>query len=179
MERRAEEVFAQIEELGDGSMLDGAMRGVEEGWYQGEIADSAYELERKLNAGRHVVVGVTGFLEGNDEPPPPILRIGPEVEEEQRRRLDKVRRERDATAVESALARVRADAADADVNLMPAIIDAVRRRTRRSGRLSTPWPTCSAGGSKPRGSEGRARVRRRTGRQAADWARGPRRVAPA
>ena len=96
MERRAEELFAQIEELGDGSMLDGAIRGVEEGWYQGEIADSAYELERKLNAGRHVVVGVTGFLEGNDEPPPPILRIGPEVEEEQRRRLDKVKRERDS-----------------------------------------------------------------------------------
>ena len=72
-------------------MLDGAIRGVEEGWYQGEIADSAYELERKLNDGRHVVVGVTGFLEGNDEPPPPILRIGPEVEEEQRRRLDEVK----------------------------------------------------------------------------------------
>ena len=79
-----------------GSMLDGAVRGVEEGWYQGEIADSAYELERKLNAGRHVVVGVNGFLEGNDEPPPPTLRIGPEVEEEQRRRLEKVRHERDA-----------------------------------------------------------------------------------
>jgi methylmalonyl-CoA mutase, N-terminal domain len=126
MERRAEAVFAQIEELGDGSMLDGAIRGVEEGWYQGEIADSAYELERKLNDGRHVVVGVTAFLEGNDEPPPPILRIGPEVEEEQRRRLDKVRRERDAPAVESALARVRAEAAEPDVNLMPAIIDAVR-----------------------------------------------------
>ena len=70
MERRAEELFAQIEELGDGSMLDGAIRGVEEGWYQGEIADSAYELERKLNSGRHVVVGVNGFLEGSDEPPP-------------------------------------------------------------------------------------------------------------
>ena len=77
-----------------------------------QIADSAYELERKLNAGRHVVVGVTAFLEGNDEPPPETLRIGPEVEEEQRRRLEKVRAERDASAVERALARVRADAAE-------------------------------------------------------------------
>ena len=68
-------------------MLDGAVRGVEEGWFQSEIAEAAYELERKLNRGEHVVVGVNGFLEGNDEPPPPILRIGPEVEEEQRRRL--------------------------------------------------------------------------------------------
>ncbi len=126
MERRAEEIFATIEELGDGSLLDGAIRGVEEGWYQGEIADSAYELERKLNSGRDVVVGVNGFLEGSDEPPPPILRIGPEVEEEQRRRLDKVKRERDAEAVRSALVRVASEAADPERNLMPAFIDAVR-----------------------------------------------------
>jgi methylmalonyl-CoA mutase N-terminal domain/subunit len=125
MERQAEVLFTEIAEMGDGSMLEGAIRGVEEGWYQGEIADSAYELERKVNAGRHIVVGVNGFLEGSDEPPPPILRIGPEVEEEQRRRLEKVRRERDTTAVDSALARVRAEAADPEVNLMPAFVDAV------------------------------------------------------
>ena len=135
-------------------MLDGAVRGVEEGWFQGEIADAAYELERKLNAGRHVVVGVNDFLEGNDEPPPPTLRIGPEVEEEQRRRLDKVRHERDADAVERALARVRSRRRRPDdVNLMPALLDAVARATRRSARSSTRWPTCSAAGSRSRGSE--------------------------
>src|SRR6478752_3126877 len=85
LERQAEAVFARVDELGAGSMLDGVVRGVEEGWFQSEIADSAYELERKLNAGRQVIVGVTQFLEGNDEPPPETLRIGPEVEEEQRR----------------------------------------------------------------------------------------------
>jgi methylmalonyl-CoA mutase N-terminal domain/subunit len=125
LERQAEEVFARVDELGVGSMLDGAVRGVEEGWFQSEIADSAYELERKLNAGRHVIVGVNGFLEGNDEPPPDTLRIGPEVEEEQRRRLEKVRHERDAGAVERALVRVRADAAEPETNLMPALLDAV------------------------------------------------------
>ncbi len=81
-------------------MLDGAVRGVEEGWFQHEIAEAAYELERKLNRDQHIVVGVNGYLEGNDEPPPPTLRIGPEVEEEQRRRLEKVRHDRDARAVE-------------------------------------------------------------------------------
>jgi methylmalonyl-CoA mutase N-terminal domain/subunit len=126
LEARAEALFARIEELGAGSMLDGAVAGVEEGWYQSEIADSAYELERKLNDGRHVVVGVTDFFEGNDEPPPPILRIGPEVEEEQRRRLEKVRQERDNAAVERALARVRADAATPERNLMPALLEAAR-----------------------------------------------------
>jgi methylmalonyl-CoA mutase N-terminal domain/subunit len=126
MERRAEDIFAQIEAMGDGSMLDGAIRGCEEGWYQGEIADSAYELERKLNRGEHVVVGVNANTEGNDEPPPPTLRIGPEVEEEQRRRLEKVKHERDTAAVARALAHVKAQAAEPDTNLMPAFIDAVR-----------------------------------------------------
>jgi methylmalonyl-CoA mutase N-terminal domain/subunit len=126
LERQAEAIFARVDELGAGSMLDGAVRGVEEGWFQSEIADSAYELERKLNAGRHVIVGVTQFLEGNDEAPPETLRIGPEVEEEQRRRLEKVRNDRDAGAVERVLTRVRADAAEPTTNLMPALLDAVR-----------------------------------------------------
>jgi methylmalonyl-CoA mutase N-terminal domain/subunit len=126
LERQAEAVFARVDELGAGSMLDGVVRGVEEGWFQSEIADSAYELERKLNAGRHVIVGVTQFLEGNDEPPPETLRIGPEVEEEQRRRLEKVRHERDANAVARTLTQVRSDAAEPTTNLMPALLDAVR-----------------------------------------------------
>jgi methylmalonyl-CoA mutase, N-terminal domain len=126
LERRAEEIFAGIETMGAGSMLDGAVRGVEEGWYQSHIADSAYELERKLNADRHVIVGVNAFLEGNEEPPPETLVIGPEVEEEQRRRLEKVRAERDADAVERALTQLRTDAAEPTVNLMPALLDASR-----------------------------------------------------
>jgi len=126
MERRAEEIFARIETMGGGSMLDGAVRGVEEGWYQSHIADSAYELERKVNADRHVIVGVNAFLEGNEEPPPATLVIGPEVEEEQRRRLEKVRAERDADAVDRSLAQLRTDAAAPTVNLMPALLDASR-----------------------------------------------------
>src|SRR4029077_16269167 len=52
MERRAEELFAYLDDLGGGSMLEGAIRGIEENWFQGRIADSAYELERKFNEGR-------------------------------------------------------------------------------------------------------------------------------
>jgi methylmalonyl-CoA mutase N-terminal domain/subunit len=126
LERRAEELFAHVDEVGGGSMLEGAIRGVEEGWFQGQIAESAYELERKLNRGQHVVVGVNACFEGNDEPPPPTLRIGPEVEEEQRRRLEKVRRDRDPNAVERALAQLRADAAETTTNMMPSLLEAVR-----------------------------------------------------
>jgi methylmalonyl-CoA mutase, N-terminal domain len=126
LERQAEEIFARIDAMGEGSMLDGAILGVEEGWYQSQVADSAYALEQKLNAGKHIVVGVSAFLEGNDEPPPDTLRIGPEVEEEQRRRLEKVRGERNDAAVERALERVRVDAREPTVNLMPALLDASR-----------------------------------------------------
>src|SRR4051812_49034078 len=126
MERQAEELFTQIEERGNGSIFEGGVVGVEEGWFQSQIAESAYELERKLNRDRHIVVGVNAFTEGNDEPPPEILRIGPEVEEEQRRRVEKVRKDRDAGAVDRALARVASDAREPTTNLMPALLDAVR-----------------------------------------------------
>src|SRR5215218_632502 len=52
MEREAEALFAELDRMGDGSMLEGAIRGVEENWFQSKIADSAFELERQLNRGR-------------------------------------------------------------------------------------------------------------------------------
>ncbi len=124
IEARAERVFAHLDELGDGSLLEGCLRAVEDGWFQGEIADSAYELERKLNRGDHIVVGVNAFLEGNDEPPPPTLRIGAEVEDQQLKRLAKVKADRDAAVVDRALERVRADASEPTTNLMPALLEA-------------------------------------------------------
>ena len=125
VERQAEELFAHLDELGDGSMLEGAIRGIEENWFQGRIADSAYELERKLNAGRRITVGVNAFTEGNEEEQIELLKITTEDESRQRKRLDQVRQDRDQMAVDAALARVAADAADPNVNLMPALIDAV------------------------------------------------------
>ena len=125
MERQAEAIFAHVEELGGGSMLEGALVGIEEGWFQSEISRAAYELERKLNDGRHTMVGITDFLEGNDEAPPDILQIGRECEEDQLKRLAAVKADRGADRVDAALARLRADAAEPTVNLMPAILEAV------------------------------------------------------
>jgi methylmalonyl-CoA mutase, N-terminal domain len=124
VEARAEEVFAHLDEVGGGSILEGVLREIESGWFQREIAESAYVLERKVNDGRHIVVGVNAFLEGNDEPPPETLHIGPEAEEQQLKRLAAVKHDRDSDAVERVLARVRADAADPTVNLVPALLDA-------------------------------------------------------
>jgi methylmalonyl-CoA mutase N-terminal domain/subunit len=126
MERQAEEIFERLLEFGSGSMLDGAVVGIESGWTMSEIADSAYALERARNSGAHVMVGVGVFTEGNEEPLPEILRIGLDVEEAQVKRLDDVRANRNPAAVDAALAEVRRVAAEPTENTMPALIDAVR-----------------------------------------------------
>jgi methylmalonyl-CoA mutase N-terminal domain/subunit len=125
LERQAEALFAEIEGLGRGSMLEGAYAGVERNWYQRHIADAAYDLERKVNDRRRVVVGVNRFTEGNDEDHVEVLRISRVQEQQQLARLEDVKRRRDDGQVRRALVRVRADAAHPDVNLVPALLDAV------------------------------------------------------
>src|SRR5579862_5507769 len=85
VERQAEEIFARLDQWGDGSIVEGVLRAIEENWFQAEIAESAYQFQRKVTSGRRVVVGVNAFTEGNDEPPPPTLQIGAEVDEAQRK----------------------------------------------------------------------------------------------
>ena len=124
MERRAEEIFADIEAFGNGSMLDGCINGIEENWFQSRIADSAYDLERKFNSGERIIVGVSHFLEGNDEDEIDLLRITNEDEQKQRRRLEAVRSSRNSAAVAESLAVLETEAADPEINLMPALINA-------------------------------------------------------
>jgi methylmalonyl-CoA mutase N-terminal domain/subunit len=126
LERQAEELFAHVGELGGGSMLEGCIQGIEENWFQGRIADSAYELERTLNAGERLVVGVNAFTEGNDDADLETLKITDADERHQRERLAAVRASRDGDQVHKALERLREDAADPTVNLMPALVDAAR-----------------------------------------------------
>jgi methylmalonyl-CoA mutase N-terminal domain/subunit len=125
MERRAEEIFAHLHDIGAGSMLEGCIQGIEDNWFQGRIADSAYELEREFNEGRRIVIGVNRFTEGNDDDDLEILQITNEDEARQRKRLDQVRHDRDQAAVDAALDALARQAADPEVNLMPALIDAV------------------------------------------------------
>jgi methylmalonyl-CoA mutase N-terminal domain/subunit len=126
LELQAEEIFARLLDQGDGSVLEGVFAGIDDGWFQGEIADSAFEFERKLNRGERVLVGVNAFTESGDDPPLDILKITAEQEQQQVKRLGAVKADRNDDAVRDALARVRVDAAQPDVNLVPALIDAVR-----------------------------------------------------
>jgi len=125
VERQAEAIFSRLDTLGEGSILEGVLRAIEDNWFQSEIADSAYQFQRKVASGRRVVVGVTAFTEGNEEPPPPTLQIGPEVDEAQRKRLAAVRQSRSSDAVQRTLGALAADAADPTRNLVPAVLDAV------------------------------------------------------
>ena len=155
IERQAEEIFAHLDELGGGSMLEGVIRGIEENWFQGKIADSAYELERKFNAGRRIVVGVNRFTEGNDEDPIDTPADhqrgrGPPDQAARRGAPGSRRRGRRRRAGPAAPR----EAADPEINLMPTLIDAVgvlrdaRRDHGHAGR-------CSVATSRCRPSDGR------------------------
>jgi len=137
MEREAEALFADISKMGEGSMLEGCVRGIEENWFQGRIADSAYELERSFNSGDRIVVGVNAFLEGNDDNELATLQITNEDERKQLARLDQVRHDRDDEQVKHALDRLRREAQDPDVNLMPALIDAAKTYATVGEMMST------------------------------------------
>ncbi len=121
----AEGLFAEIEAKGDGSMLEGVYAGIDEGWFQGLIADAAFDFEKRVADGRRIVVGVNRYTEGNDDAQPDLLAITAEDEARQVKRLAEVKADRNRDAVDAALARLEADAHAADANLMPALLDAV------------------------------------------------------
>ena len=125
IERHAEEIFAHLDTLGGGSMLEGAYVGIEQGYHQSEIAEAAYQFEKKLNNGQRVMVGVNAFTEGSGEAQPDLLEITAEQEQLQVKRLGAVKADRDASAVRDALAKLKAEAADPEVNLMPTLIETV------------------------------------------------------
>ena len=127
LEAEAEAMFSHIAETGDGSMLEGAFELIDEGWYQGNIADSAYEFEKKVNAGRRIVVGVNDFTEGNEEDQIDLLKITTEDEQRQIKYLQQIKAARNQASVDEALIAL-SRAAETDANLMLPLIDSVRTR---------------------------------------------------
>jgi methylmalonyl-CoA mutase, N-terminal domain len=123
MERSAEEIFAQLDTAGGGSMLEGVLARIEDGWFCTEIADAAYRFQSDIAAGRWIHVGVNGYTEGDDAETP-TLYIDPAVEARQLESLAEVKQRRDDDAVARSLERLQREAADPTVNLMPALIEA-------------------------------------------------------
>ena len=123
LEAEAEAIFAALSVRGSGSMLEGVLHGIEDGYFQGEIADAAYRYQHEVNAGRQIIVGVNGYTDGDDNSTP-ILYIDPAVEADQLERLAQAKAARDDRTVTEALARIEAEAANPEVNLMEAFIAA-------------------------------------------------------
>ncbi|HZU20634.1 MAG TPA: methylmalonyl-CoA mutase family protein [Gaiellaceae bacterium] len=117
LERQAYDYFDQIERLG------GVVAAINENFFQKEIADASFRYQAEVEAEQRVVVGVNRY-ELEDEPELEILKIDPALERKQVERVQAVRARRDSEAVESALARLREDAARLDRNLMHPIIEA-------------------------------------------------------
>ncbi|MGH3441736.1 MAG: acyl-CoA mutase large subunit family protein [Nitriliruptorales bacterium] len=146
IERQAEEYFDRIERMSpDGSMLEGILRGIEDGWFMSEIADAAFAFQQKVDKGDFKIVGVNAHTDDTDMGELEILRIGSEVERAQTRQLADFRAARDPSAVEAALGDL-TRAATTDDNLVPLIMAAVRAEAtvgEISEALQEVWGTYS------------------------------------
>ncbi|MBA2316661.1 MAG: methylmalonyl-CoA mutase [Euzebyales bacterium] len=118
VERRAQELIDRIDELG------GAVAAIESGYQKSEIERSAYELARDIETDRRVVVGVNRYTMEEDVDPE-LQRVEDTVQEGQISEVRRVRAERDADAVETALADV-AKCAESRDNLLPVMKEALR-----------------------------------------------------
>jgi isobutyryl-CoA mutase large subunit len=125
-EEAAEALFAEIDRLGRGSMLEGVLSGIESGWFQREIADSAFREQERSESGDLTRVGVNAFVDDR-EPPIDTLEIGPEAERTQVAQLARTRDGRDAGAADGALRDLLA-AAGGEGDLMAPIIACARAR---------------------------------------------------
>ena len=119
LEAEAEEIFARVEAEG------GVVPGIETGWFQRQIANSAVRQQAEIEAGARKVVGVNDFTDGSDAPNIETLRIDPSVEARQRQRMARLRDERDDERATAALAALRSAAAGQG-NLVPLIVECAR-----------------------------------------------------
>lgn len=105
--------------------MGGMLAAIEAGYPQQQIQDSSYAYQKEIDSGEQVIVGVNQFQVQEDLAHMKTLKVSPEGEALQNKRLQKIKKERDAAAVKKALAKVKETAA-ADGNLMPPILEAVK-----------------------------------------------------
>ncbi len=124
-EAAAEDYFQKIDELGEGSILDGMLTGIEQGFFQKEMADAAFKYQQLLERGKKVMVGINRFTRTVQDMPE-VLQIGAEIEERQKKAVAEVRANRDATKAEDALRALREMARDGSQNSIPVLADAAK-----------------------------------------------------
>jgi len=119
IEDRATKYIEQIDATG------GAVAAIEKGFIQREIVESAYKLQKEVEAKRKVIVGLNEFL-SEEKVPIKILRIDLEIEKKLVRRLKQLKRQRNQAKLDEVLRKLREAAEHEDVNLMPLILKAVK-----------------------------------------------------
>jgi methylmalonyl-CoA mutase N-terminal domain/subunit len=124
VEAKTVEYIEEIREMGDGSVREGVLTGIDEGYFHREIQDASYDYQQRVERDEEIVVGVNKYTIEEDTQPD-ILKVDEEVQKRQRERLAEVKEERDDEAVEAALAALEEAVEDGE-NVMPYIIDAVK-----------------------------------------------------
>jgi len=119
MEDEANKIFAEIDSLG------GVIDAIERGYFQKEIANSAYRYQMELERKEKFIVGVNEFIEDESKIDIPILTISPDVEIQQKKRLAELRQSRNQAAVKTSLEEI-SDAAIGGKNIMPVLVIAAR-----------------------------------------------------
>ena len=123
LEAEAEEIFTRIRSMSpDGSMTGGILRGIEDGWFSGQIAEASFAYHQKLEKGEKKVVGVNSYT-GTVGQPVEILRVSHQVELDQVAEMARRRAARDQAAVDAALAELLA-AARSGQNMIPPMLSA-------------------------------------------------------
>ena len=121
----AEDYFSKISDMGDGSILDGMLAGIERGYFQQEIADAAFRYQELLERGRKVIIGVNRFNH-SVQALPKVLVIDAEIEERQKKSLAEVKANRDAKRAEDAIAMLREMAHDESQSSIPVLVEAAK-----------------------------------------------------
>ncbi|MDZ7747119.1 MAG: methylmalonyl-CoA mutase family protein [Halobacteriales archaeon] len=124
MEAEITEYLEEIRDIGDGSVRDGVLEGIDNGYFHREIQEASYEYQKRVDAGKETVVGVNDYVT-DDDPDIDLLHVDESAQETQLDRLERVKRERDDDAVERRLDALAEAIAD-DENVMPYIVDAVK-----------------------------------------------------
>jgi methylmalonyl-CoA mutase N-terminal domain/subunit len=114
----------EIKEMGDGSVRDGVLEGIEQGYFHREIQEASYEYQQRVDAEEEVVVGVNKYSIEEDTSVD-ILQVDEDVQDRQLERLERVKEERDDEEVEATLGALD-EAIENDENVMPYIVDAVK-----------------------------------------------------
>ena len=122
IEKKVFAILKNVEAMG------GTVKAIEDGYFQREIADTAYRTTRQRASGEQPWVGVNRYVDPVKKEEIEIHKVDPETENRQIARVKEIRRRRDGEKVAALLSQLERDARNPDVNLMPITVELVKAR---------------------------------------------------